>query len=442
MSDADLSHILPELRDLAVPIDSLVPDPVNARSHPKRNLDATKASLASFTQRKPIVARKSDRVVEAGNATLEVAKLLGWSHVAAVFPDDDEKTATAYALADNRTAELAEWEKTNLASLLFGLDRDLAIGWSDDELDRLLKDLRPPPPPDHGAESIAEEFFSEPGEVYWLGDHFLVCGDSTDPRIVSALLDADRDAEDIAVDLVVTDPPYGVGYEEKNKRLAGFTDRGGNNRQKNWNDGSGGAVTGDAKVDLEQLGELWRDSLGLANEFMRDGAPIYAFTTSSFEALPITMKAFTDAGFYGSSPLIWSKDCLALSLLDYHPRSELILYGWKRGGKHPWFGGRDKTNVIEFPRPKRNKDHPTEKPVGLLAILIENSSTRGDVVFDPFAGSGSTLFAAEQLGRKARLVEKDPRYCDAIRRRWYRYATNAGRDPGTDSLEPKETSNG
>lgn len=390
--------ILESLAPLAVNIDSLVGLPGNPR---KGDTEAVAASLARFGQRKPIVVRASDRTIVAGNHTWMAAKSLGWAEIAAVLVDDDEATAKAFALADNRTAELGTYDEALLLDLIRSVgevDPSLLLdtGWSEDAVrdlvDRIDPGLPDAPPADEAPEPPAEAF-SKPGDVWVLGGHRVVCGDSTDVTVYDALLGEAK------VDCVWTDPPYGVDYVGKTKDALTIK-----------NDGAGG------------LPDLLAAAFNAVTLAGKDGASIYVAHAES-QRLAFT-QAFVDAGWRLHQTLIWDKGTIALGHSDYHYRHEPILFGYLPGGGRRgrggtgWYGDNSQQSVLNVPKPSANREHPTMKPIDLIVICLNNSAPKGGLVLDPFGGSGSTLMACEYTGRKARLIELDPRYVDVICRRW------------------------
>lgn len=388
----NLTHIAEQLRVLALPISELTPDPANVRTHDRRNLDTIKASLKRFGQRLPIVVQKQGMVVRAGNARLMAAKELGWTHIAALVVDESSVDATAYAIADNRTAELAGWDDQGLAQVLDQLQRENSldgVGFTEDEIAKMLDDIAGsptvveddvPPPPDNPETC--------PGDLWVCGNHRLLCGDSRKATDVDHLI------EGKAIDLMWTDPPYGVNYVGKTKDAM--------------------KIAGDDPSDLMPL---LHDAMVQANRVMRPGAVFYIAHPAG--ALSVTFGAVVQAmSWHLHETLAWVKNSMVLGHSDYHYRHEPILYGWKKGATRSWHGGRDQDSVLEYPRPRASHDHPTAKPVELVARCMMNSSSRGDVVYDPFGGSGTTLIVSERLGRVARTMEIDPRYCDVIVARW------------------------
>ena len=361
-------------------------DPQNARKHSQRNLDAIAASLDKFGQRKPIVIHKG--VILAGNGTVEAAKSLGWTDIDAVeVPSEwDDETAKAFALADNRSAELAEWDESILAKQLLELD---AGGWDINELGFELPQVVE-------SETIDEDDIPEvidpvtkPGDVWKLGEHRLVCGDSTDVGTYDKLLGEEK------VDLVWTDPPYGVSYVGKTKDAL--------------------TIENDT-LNLAELEEFLRSAFNAIFTATKPGACWYVAAPSGniFQSFSIPLSELD----VWRHTLVWVKDTLVMGRADYHYKHESIFYGWTPGAAHQTPPDRKQDTVWEIPRPKANREHPTMKPIELIVRAINNSSRANDLVLDSFGGSGSTLIACEQTHRKARLIELDPKYCDVIVKRW------------------------
>ena len=393
--------IAADLHGLQVPIDSLHQLPGNPR---RGDVDAVAASLQRFGQRKPIVAR-ADGTITAGNHTWQAAKQLGWDEIAVVRVDDDDATASAFALADNRTAELGSYDDALLLDLIQSIDdKDLLAdtGWSDDAVADLLaqigSDLPDLPPPDEAAEPPVEPL-SKSGDVWVLGGHRVVCGDATDVLAYDALLGGDK------ADCVWTDPPYGVAIVGGNHSLSPEERKA-----------AGGKTIENDALSISELEDFLRSALGAAIAACRPGSAWYVSAPDGRRGIAFSV-VLTELSVWRHS-LVWVKDSLVMGRSDYHYRHEPIYYGWTPGGPHDWFGDRSQTTVIEIPRPRRNAEHPTMKPVELVARCLNNSAPRGGLVLDPFGGSGSTLLACEYTGRKGRLIELDPRYVDVICRRW------------------------
>ena len=384
-------------------IDELKNDPANARKHSPRNLKAIRDSLDVFGQQKPIVV-DSRGVVIAGNGTLEAARELGWDDIAVAVTDLDPAHAQAFGIADNRTAELAEWDTDVLGQLLEGMDSDLAdiLSMDDFELpdsidggeqgEGLTDPDEVPEPP--------EEPTTQTGDLWLLGEHRLLCGDSTSAEDVGRLMDGGK------ADLWITDPPYNLGLgvnetpeqaKERNRRT------------------DGKIVKNDFMTDSD-FRDFLIQSFNLSFEIMKEGASFYIWHADS-EGYNFR-GAVKDCGQTVRQCLIWVKDALVMGRQDYHWKHEACLYGWKSGASHGWFADRKQTTTLEFDRPSRSKEHPTMKPVDLFIYQIKNSAIDQGLVYDPFLGSGTTLIAAEQLGRKCYGMEIDPKYCDVIVKRW------------------------
>ena len=375
----------------------LIGDPANARKHNERNIDAIVASLARFGQQKPIVIDKAN-VVRAGNGTLQAARSLGWTHVDCVRSKLDGADASAYAIADNRTAELAEWDDDVLAATLEGLQLEGMLdvtGFDDDELAELLKqvgaevgevveDEVPEPPADP---------ITKPGDLWILGNHRLLCGDSTNIQHVERLMDGQK------ADMVFTDPPYGVAYE------------GGHNDKKRQQ------IQNDA-LEGKDLTSLFHGALTAAITVTAEHAPFYVWfasgksveTFAAFAELPLKLRAVIQ----------WYKvrSGLGAFMSQYIPNCKPCIYAFKAGCSPQWYGPTDEKTVWELQKESRNEFHPTQKPVELPERAINNSSKKGQLVLDLFGGSGSTLIACERQHRHARLMELDPAYCDVIVKRW------------------------
>jgi site-specific DNA-methyltransferase (adenine-specific) len=376
-------------------------------------IEAVAASIKEFGWRAPIVVDEN-HVIICGHTRLLAAKHLGLDtvpvHIAKGLTPEQVK---AYRIADNKTSEIAEWDYDLLPLELADLqqaDFDLSLlGFDADELDKLLNgedavaegmtdpDEVPEPP---------EEPVSKRGEIYQLGNHRLMCGDSTDNANVEALMLGEK------ANLLLQDPPYNVAYE------------GGTAEHL--------TIQND-NMDDAAFSNFLTDAFKCAVEVMKPGAAYYIFHADS-EGYNFR-GACKAAGLQVRQCLVWKKDSLVLGRQDYLWIHEPILYGWKDGAAHNWYSDRKQTTVLEFDRPKRSELHPTTKPVEMLVYLIKNSSQRGELVADFFGGSGSTLIAAEQIGSKAYLMELDEKYCDVIRKRWAEFTHGEGCD--WQALTPK-----
>jgi DNA modification methylase len=385
----ELQAILKHAKIEHVDITTLLHDPANVRKHGPRNLDAIKASLKRFGQVKPIVV-DGDNIVRAGNGTLMAARALGWSTIDIVRTPLKGAEATAYAIADNRTAELAEWDDESLAQQLAALQIDdealaLATGFDEKEIAALAldnmevhEDEVPEPPVDP---------VTKPGDLWLLGKHRLLCGDSTSAPDVARLLDG------AVPTLMVTDPPYGVEYDPEWRMDAGLT---GNTARM-------GKVMNDDRADWTEAWKLFPGDVAYVYH-----ADVFASTVQ---------QSLERAGFAIRAQIIWAKDRLALSRGDYHWQHEPCWYAVREGGKGHRTDDRTQTTLWSIPaRDDSGHGHGTQKPMECMARPIRNHDAL--LVTDPFLGSGTTLIAAEQLGRKCYGMEISPAYCDVIVKRW------------------------
>jgi site-specific DNA-methyltransferase (adenine-specific) len=372
-----------------VPIDSISLDPANLRRHPERNLSSIVASLKRFGQQRPILVDAAG-IVRAGNGTLMAAKQLGYKEIEIVRSGLEGSEATAYAIADNRTAELAEWDDNALAETLSALqieDEELfeATGFDAKELDAMvLRDVEEDEVPEPPADPI-----TKPGDLWILGEHRVLCGDSTKADDVARLMNGEK------ADLWLTDPPYNIEY-----------DGGSKIRDVIEND----------SMSNDDFREWLRVVFTIAFDAIKPGASFYiwhaAMEGCNFRGAIIDSKQKT------RQLLIWVKNNSTFGRQDYHWQHEPCLYGWKAGAAHEWYGDRKQTTILSFDRPSRSEEHPTMKPVALFAYQVGNSTAPQGLIYDPFLGSGTTLIAAEQLGRKCYGMEIAPAYCDVIVKRW------------------------
>jgi len=389
-------NIAETLKDLIIDIKEIKPRGKNPR---RGDVETIKESLEVNGQYRPIVVNKKTGEVLAGNHTLKAAKSLGWKKIAATYVEVDEEEAARIVLVDNRANDVATYENTVLVELLKEFEDLKGTGYTNADITSILQELgadaakEGETDPDDVPEP-PEEPTTKPGYIWQLGSHRLICGDSTDDKVVEKLMDGRK------ADLLLTDPPYGVSYSEKANELDG------GNRKAIANDGLVG----------KELNNFLLSAFAVASQNQDGGAPYYCFhpdlTRMEFEA------SLRSCGLKPRQCLIWVKGQFVIGQQDYQSQHEPILYGWKEGAAHKWYGAFDKSTVIEHDRPHKSELHPTTKPVGLLEKLIKNSSQYGDAVLDIFAGSGSTLIACERLGRHGYMVELDPAYCDVIVKRW------------------------
>lgn len=421
---------------LQMPVADLVPYSRNARTHSEAQVLQIADSIREFGFTNPVLVSDDNSII-AGHGRVLAAQSLGLETVPCIrLSHLTDAQRRAYILADNKLALNAGWDD-ELLRLELGELRDEGfalglIGFSGSELDALFLDgdnvEASGLTEDDAVPEARPRPVSRPGDVWVCGDHRVICGSSVEIDVVEQLMSGQL------ADCVWTDPPYNVAYETE-----------------------AGSIANDDLPD-EEFRRFLEDAFVTAFAVMAPGAPIYVAHADT-EGLNFR-GAFKDAGFKLSGCLIWVKPALVLGRSDYQWRHEPILYGWKPGAAHQWFGGRAKTTVheaeappfvltadgsveidlggsnvlrisgadlhveevvgstIKVPKPRKNPDHPTMKPVELIVAQLKNSTRRGDVVLDLFGGSGSTLIACEKLGRSARLVELDAVYCDVIVRRW------------------------
>jgi DNA modification methylase len=402
LSRARTCNIVADLERLAFPVDSLTPLPGNPR---RGDVQAVARSYATFGQRKPIVARRQGEggIVIAGNHQLAAAQQLGWTHIAVVWVDDDDITAKAFALADNRTADLGSYDDCDLLAMLQAVhDADAALfastAYDEHALAELIgslqtlenagRDTEPGEPP---AEPVTKT-----GDLILLGGHRLLCGDSTAASDVQRLMDG------ALAGCMWTDPPYGVDYVGKTaEALTIRNDRGG------------------------EIETLVSGAFVLALAALEPGAGVYCAHPAGVQGL-LFARLFDEA-FCLRQGLVWNKGQMVLGHCDYHYSHEPILYGYTPGpgrrgrGGEGWYGDNSQTSVIEVPKPSASTEHPTSKPVELIERCLCNSTPAGGGVLDLFAGSGSTLIACENLARRSFVMEIDPAYCDVIVDRFERH---------------------
>jgi P27 family predicted phage terminase small subunit len=374
------------------PVDKPVPYAKNARKIGDRAVDKIASSIQAFGFRQPLVVDKNG-VIVVGHARLMGAKKLGLKLV----PVHRAESLTpaqirSYRLADNRTNQETEWDTERLCEELKDLmvqDFDLALtGFDPDEITAYTVETTDGLTDEDETPAVPEIAITEAGDLWMLSHHRLLCGDSTSTDAVERLMDGQK------ADLAVTDPPYNVDYEGKTK-----------DKLRIQND----------KMSDERFVAFLRDVYtGLALT-VKDGAAVYVFHADTFGHY--FRQEFIDAGFHLSGVCIWKKQTIVMGRSDFHWKHEPVLYGWKNGASHAWYGDRKQSTVWEFDRPTRSDLHPTMKPVALIEYPLNLSSKSGDMVLDLFGGSGSTLIGCEKTGRSARLMELDPKYCDVIVRR-------------------------
>ena len=393
-----------QLNDLKLehwPTSWLIPYARNPRKN-DHAVEQMASAISEFGFRIPIIAKSTGEVCD-GHMRLKAALRLGLEQVPVILADDlTETQIKAFRILANRSATWADWDEDLLRLELEELeeaDFDLALtGFDADELLEIMageETTTEGNTDEDAAPDVPETPVSKPGDVWVMGQHRLLCGDSTDAASYDTLLGNER------VAMIFQDPPYNVDYANTPKDKLRGTHR---------------------PILNDNLGDGFQDFLLAAFKpalARCDGAIYVAMSSSELDSL---QSAFRAAGGKWSTFIIWAKNTFTLGRSDYQRQYEPILYGWPEGASRHWCGDRDQSDVWQIKKPHKNDLHPTMKPVELVERAIRNSSRPGDVVMDPFGGSGTTLIAAEKSGRQARLIELDPKYVDVIVRRWQDYA--------------------
>lgn len=373
----------------------LIPYAKNSRTHSEAQVAQIAGSIKEFGFNNPVLVDEDNGII-AGHGRVMAAQKLGLQAVPCIrlahLSDTQRK---AYVIADNRLALNAGWDDQMLTlelQELDGEDFDLSLlGFETDELNALLNPIKETEglTDEDAVPEVPEEPKTKPGDIYQLGRHRLMCGDSTSIDAVEKLMDGQL------ADILITDPPYNVAYEGKTKEAL--------------------TIKNDEMSD-DQFRQFLRDAFVAADTVMKSGAVFYIWHADS-EGYNFR-GACNDTNWKVRQCLIWNKDTMVMGRQDYHWKHEPCLYGWKDGAGHLWATDRKQVTIIECKRPKRNDVHPTMKPVELIEYQLLNNTKGQDIVLDLFGGSGSTMIAAEKNGRTARLMELDPKYCDVIVKRW------------------------
>ena len=377
-----------------IQIDALIPYARNSRTHSDAQVAQIASSIKEFGFTNPVLIDGGGGII-AGHGRVLAARKLGMSEVPCIRLEHlNDAQKRAYVIADNRLALNSGWDtemlKVEFADLQeLGFDLELT-GFDLDEIKELLAPVGTegltdpddaPPLPEHPR--------TVPGDIWVMGKHRLLCGDSTSMDDLAKL------CEGQLVDMWLTDPPYNVAYEGKTKDAL--------------------KIKNDEMGD-DQFRQFLRDAYTAADTVMKPGAVFYIWHADS-EGYNFRGAA-KDAGWTVRQCLIWKKSSMVMGRQDYHWKHEPCLYGWKEGASHLWAADRKQTTILEFEKPSRNGEHPTMKPVALFEYQLLNNTKGGDQVLDSFGGSGTTLIAAEKNGRVARIMELDPKYCDVIVKRW------------------------
>jgi DNA modification methylase len=377
------------------PLERLIPYEKNPRTHSDAQVAQLAESMKRFGFTCPLIVDGASGIL-AGHGRLRAARLLKLPEVPVIVVDYlTEAEKLAYMVADNQLALNADWDEAKLQGILAELDRDLreAAGFDEQEFRELTAKLAEDlgktdedavPEPSRLAVSV-------PGDVWELGPHRVLCGDATLFVTIEQVMAGER------AEMCFTDPTYNVNYEQVT------------------------ASAGPRRLTNDDLGDRFEPFLYEAclNILRVTSGAVYMCMASS--ELHTLYSAFTRAGGHWSTFLIWAKDRFTLGRSDYQRQFEPILYGWRQGNPHFWAGARDQGDVWQVQKPRVNDLHPTMKPIELIERAIVNSSRHGDIVLDPFAGSGSTLIACQKTGRRARVIELEPTYVDVIVKRWEEY---------------------
>lgn len=368
--------------------DELIPYVNNPRNNDQA-VDAVASSIKNFGFKVPIVIDSKNEIIN-GHTRLKAAKKLGIEEVPVIVADDlTEDQIKAFRIADNKVAELADWDEELLLAELDMIEMDMGqfnIDMSEMDLD------------DSSEEVVEDEFDDTPpedpqakyGDIYQLGRHRLMCGDSTSVEDVEKLVGGG-----VIVDMLLTDPPYNISYEGKTEDAL--------------------TIQNDS-MDDESFRQFLTNAFFAADNVMKKGAVFYIWHagTEGYNFL----GACRDVGWRVRECLIWNKNQMVMGRQDYQWKHEPCLYGWKDGASHLWAGDRKQTTVLDFDKPQRNGVHPTMKPIALFDYQIKNNTKGNDIVLDLFGGSGTTIMACEQNGRRGYSMELDPRYVDVIIKRW------------------------
>jgi len=439
----------PTLKIRRVPLESLHVDPSNARVHGPENLDAMAASLKRFGQAEPLIVHARTGRVIGGNGRVVAMKKLGWTECDVIELDVDDLQATALGIALNRTASLAEWDDPVLAKLLKELQAEDAldgVGYTDDDIDRLIAELEQQAGEDCRADEDEvpdppEEPVTRPGDLWTLGRHRLLCADSSRPEDVNRLLSGAK------IQLVNTDPPYNVRVEPRsnNAIAAGLSSfRVGRRKPPSGVEpdlakpkqtrtrmrAKDRPLTNDcvSEEEFKRLLEAWFSNMA---RVLEPGRAFYIWGGyANCANYPPVLKS---TGLYFAQSIIWVKEHPVLTRKDFMGNHEWCFYGWREGAAHQFLGPANAVDVWSVKKVNpQSMVHLTEKPVELARRAIQYSSKPGENVLDLFGGSGSTLIAAEETGRKAYLMEIDSLYADVIVTRWQKFTGKSAALDGTE----------
>jgi len=392
-----------------VKLDALIPYARNSRTHSDAQVAQIAASIKEFGFTNPVLIDETGSII-AGHGRVMAARKLAITDIPSIrLTHLTEAQKKAYVIADNKLALNAGWddemlavELTDLKDMDFNLD---LTGFSAEEIDTLLTPTIVEGLTDEDAvPELPPEPVTKLGDVWILGKHRVMCGDSTSIDAVEKLMDGSK------AEIFFSDPPYGVSYAEKNKSLNAV--------------GKGNCIQTPILNDhmaVDETGELWFQSFSNAHLVTTDKAVYYICGPQRGELMMMMMMMILKAGWQLKHTIIWVKNNHVLGRMDYHYKHEPIMYGWKDGESHNWYGDHSQMSTWEVNKPLKSALHPTMKPIGLMEKAIGNSTKAGNAVLDLFGGSGSTLIACEKTGRINRSMELDPKYCDVIVQRWQEF---------------------
>ena len=405
-----------------VKIEDIIPYHDNPRVN-EEAINVVKKSLEEFGFQQPLVLDKDNTII-VGHTRYAAATELGYKEIPCFIADNlNEEKIKAYRIMDNKSAEYASWNYGLLTKEMTDLlesDYDLSFtGFTDEELVDLGLDINLDDFAEEGLtdEDATPELVKDPvtklGDVWVLGNHRLICGDSTSVDTIDKLMQGNK------ADLVFTDPPYGMSY--------GGGRSEGSSKKGDTVKAHGMILNDDLRGD--ELSTLLEDALSNSKMFSKEGAPCYV--CFNYKNYIHFQNALETSGYEVNSCIVWDKKSIGLGMANYRPQHEFIFYN--KGGQ--WFGSKNQSDIWSMSRGNTSAYvHPTQKPVELIQIAINNSSKKGDLVIDVFAGSGSTVIACESVGRRAMCVDLDPKYCDVIIQRWQNFTGNNAVLEDTDEI--------
>ena len=384
-------------------VSELIPYINNSRTHSEEQITQIVSSIKEFGFTNPILIGEDNSII-AGHGRLQAVKRLGLEEVPCITISGLTKTQIkALIIADNQLALNAGWDLEKLSVEIEGLEDDKfdisILGFEDKFLNDLMKEEVKGLTDEDAVPEAKENPKSKLGDIFILGNHRLMCADATVKTDIEKLLNSQN------ADMIFTDPPYGMSYG--GGRAEGSTPKGALVKAH-------GMIKND-DLRNDDLVNLIKESLNLALSFSKKGCSAYiCFTWRTYKEF---YNAISDAGFNIKNCIVWDKKSIGLGNSNYRPQHEFIFYCGEQ-----WYGDKSQSDVWYMSRGATSEYvHPTQKPVELICKALENSSKREDVIIDCFGGSGSTLIACEKLGRKANLMELDPKYCDVIIQRWQQF---------------------